>query len=501
MEPGVFDPLDEFAAAPDVISSGGDDFSAFAVSRWPGLVRLAFGLTGDRWAAEDLTQATLARAYVAWRRVSRADDPDAYLRRVLISTSNRRFRRRRVAGQPGDPPETAVEGPADLAGERAAPLLQALEPPVAAVDAIIRRGRGIRLRRAGVAVAGLGLAGIIAAASVPGPPAVPRPPALPAPLPASQTAGPGGVFATGVADGHAWRLAVQNIADPGYRCISAITVNGTDADPVSPSPGNYADMALGLAAPGIGFAFLQLPADVRQVVLDGQENLPATTVTVCGQRYRVVGFAYRLAQPPRISVVARPGWPRLRVATDVASPDWPVVYQLPLVSTAPPVPDTSSQTDGIWNNVGPTGGEMASGLLASGRTWSIRLLLDVGGDCYQFDSASVLYSPQLGACGPISTPDGPETIMALPLSHPPGSHNAATGYAVQVSPVTAHLKATASDGSTQLVTPRLVDGRRYAAFAVAKSLRLTRLTWLDAAGREIASSTALPPYGYTQFQP
>ena len=119
------EPLDELGAAPDVISGGGEDFSAFVVSRWPGLVRLAFGLTGDRWAAEDIAQVTLARAYVAWRRVRRADDPDAYLRRILINASNRRFRRHRVAEQPGDPPETAVEGPADLVGERAA-LLAAL---------------------------------------------------------------------------------------------------------------------------------------------------------------------------------------------------------------------------------------------------------------------------------------------------------------------------------------------------------------------------------------
>ena len=110
VEPVASEPLDELGAAPDVISGGGEDFSAFAVSRWPGLVRLAFGLTGDRWAAEDIAQITLARAYVAWRRVRRADDPDAYLRRILINASHRRFRRRRVAEQPGDPPETAVEG-------------------------------------------------------------------------------------------------------------------------------------------------------------------------------------------------------------------------------------------------------------------------------------------------------------------------------------------------------------------------------------------------------
>jgi DNA-directed RNA polymerase specialized sigma24 family protein len=102
VEPLVSDPIDELAAVPDIISSGGEDFSAFAVSRWPGLVRLAFGLTGDRWAAEDIAQTTLARAYVAWRRVSRADDPDAYLRRILVNASNRRF----TSGRPclTDPP-------------------------------------------------------------------------------------------------------------------------------------------------------------------------------------------------------------------------------------------------------------------------------------------------------------------------------------------------------------------------------------------------------------
>ena len=115
---------DELAAVPDVIGTdGGEDFSAFATSRWPGLVRLAFGLTGDRWLAEDMAQTALARAYVA-------DDPDAYLRRILVNASHRRFRRRRVAEQPGDPPETPVEGPADLVGERIA-LLAALRqlPP------------------------------------------------------------------------------------------------------------------------------------------------------------------------------------------------------------------------------------------------------------------------------------------------------------------------------------------------------------------------------------
>jgi hypothetical protein len=491
VEPVVSDPLDELAA-PDVISSGGEDFGAFAVSRWPGLVRLAFGLTRDRRAAEDIAQATLARAYVAWRRVRRADDPDAYLRRILANTSHRRYRKRQVAEQSGGPPETAAEGPAGL--------LRVTEPPPAPLDSIIRRGKGIRLRRAVAAVGCLGLGGIIAAATVLAPPSTPaqQEPVLPVTVPVSGIAGPDGVFASGTVDGHAWRLAVQDIADPGYGCIPAITIDGTDADPMYPGPENGADVALGPAEPGVGFAFVQLPADVEGLVLDGRESLPATTATVCGQRYRIVGFAFRLTHQPQISVVrARPGWPRLRISAGSVAQDLPVVSQLPLISTAT---GPMSQTYGMWNNVGTTGAETASAVLASGQDWSLQVLFGPGGDCYEFSAPSPDH-PDMGSCSPISTPGGAETIMALPSSYPPGADNGATGYALQVSPVTAHLRATASDGSTQLVTPRVVDGRKYAAFVVGTSLRLDRLTWLDAAGQEIASTTALPRSGYTQFQP
>jgi hypothetical protein len=67
--------------------------------------------------------------------------------------------------------------------------------------------------------------------------------------------------------------------------------------------------------------------------------------------------------------------------------------------------------------------------VASGQFWSIRLMLGAGGDCYEFSAVDVPDSPEMGACGPVSTPDGPETIMALPLAYPPGADNGATGYA------------------------------------------------------------------------
>jgi RNA polymerase sigma-70 factor (sigma-E family) len=106
-------------------------FEEFMTSRWPALVRLAFGLTGDRWLAEDLAQSALASAYASWWRVRRADDPDAYVRRILINASKSRFRRQRVAEQPSpeEVPDVAAD-PAAAIGERSA-LLAALStlPP------------------------------------------------------------------------------------------------------------------------------------------------------------------------------------------------------------------------------------------------------------------------------------------------------------------------------------------------------------------------------------
>ncbi|MEY2247637.1 SigE family RNA polymerase sigma factor [Streptomyces sp. SAS_267] len=70
------------------------EFRSFVVGRWPRLMRTAFLLTGERHAAEDLVQTTLEQVYVAWRRVGSADEPDAYVRRVMINAHARRHRRK-----------------------------------------------------------------------------------------------------------------------------------------------------------------------------------------------------------------------------------------------------------------------------------------------------------------------------------------------------------------------------------------------------------------------
>ena len=110
------------------------------VSRWSGLVRFAYGLTGDRGHAEDLAQTALARAYASWPRVRRAEDPDAYVRRILINANHRRFRKRRVAEQPGPAPaEPAVTDGTAAVDQREALMAALMELPLKQREVVVLR--------------------------------------------------------------------------------------------------------------------------------------------------------------------------------------------------------------------------------------------------------------------------------------------------------------------------------------------------------------------------
>ncbi|WP_034260880.1 SigE family RNA polymerase sigma factor [Actinospica robiniae] len=92
-----------------------EGFHEFVASRWPRLVRLALGLTGDLHLAEDLVQTALAKVYASWRRVRQAEDLDGYVYRVLCNANHDRFRKHRVVedygvllSEPGEPDETAT---------------------------------------------------------------------------------------------------------------------------------------------------------------------------------------------------------------------------------------------------------------------------------------------------------------------------------------------------------------------------------------------------------
>jgi RNA polymerase sigma-70 factor (sigma-E family) len=87
-----------------------DAFSEYMVSRWDRLLRTAYLLTGNQHDGEDLAQAALARAYSRWRRVRAADDPDAYVWRIMLNLHTERRRRLSFLRErpTGDLPEDAT---------------------------------------------------------------------------------------------------------------------------------------------------------------------------------------------------------------------------------------------------------------------------------------------------------------------------------------------------------------------------------------------------------
>lgn len=375
------------------------------------------------------------------------------------------------------------------------------------------------LKRSGIVTGSLLAAGVIAAAAVVLSGSHPASSAHNAPQPprhdqpsvtiSSKMAGrvqAGGIFAEGSVAGRIWRMAVQNIAGAGARCQPAVTVNGMDADPLYLSPpratpvGDPAFMAPGASMPGAGFAFLKVPADTARVWLEPTTvggvvlGMEPVTVTSCGERFRLVGFAYPLA-----------GTLRIHDSFPAASRSYaaPAALSDPRPSLADP------QVDGVWQDTDVAHAQATTATLATGRAfgqrWSIRVAFGTAGDCFTLSTAyiddSVNAQPELASsCGPVSTLQGPDTIMALGLESA-AYDGLGVGYAVSVSPGTVRLTAHLSDGSVMSVTPVAVQGRKYAAFFVPGPAQLTRLTWDDAAGREIARVQDLQEYGYTQFQP
>jgi RNA polymerase sigma-70 factor (ECF subfamily) len=55
------------------------------------------GYTGDPASAQDLAQEALCRALLRWRKVSRYDDPVAWVRRVAWNLAANRWQRLRIA--------------------------------------------------------------------------------------------------------------------------------------------------------------------------------------------------------------------------------------------------------------------------------------------------------------------------------------------------------------------------------------------------------------------
>jgi RNA polymerase sigma-70 factor (sigma-E family) len=90
------------------------EFTAYVTARGQAWERYAYALTDDRQQAQDLVQTVLLQAYRRWDRISAAEHPDAYLRRMLTNSYLDWRRRRRNSEVPTDniPDEKSSPDPA-----------------------------------------------------------------------------------------------------------------------------------------------------------------------------------------------------------------------------------------------------------------------------------------------------------------------------------------------------------------------------------------------------
>ena len=85
------------------------DFDGYVAANGRALESYAYVLTGQATSAQDLVQTTLMKALRHWRRVARAEFPDAYVRRIMTNTFLDQHRRRGSAERPmADLPERAI---------------------------------------------------------------------------------------------------------------------------------------------------------------------------------------------------------------------------------------------------------------------------------------------------------------------------------------------------------------------------------------------------------
>ena len=116
----------------------GSEFDEFVRDSSPGLLRVAYLLTGDRGHAEDVVQTALLQVARKWRRIR--GEPAPYARRAVVNLANNHRRDRYRRPQES----TAAVEPCDTAPEADVLLQQVLLPAV--MDLPVRQRAVLVLR-------------------------------------------------------------------------------------------------------------------------------------------------------------------------------------------------------------------------------------------------------------------------------------------------------------------------------------------------------------------
>lgn len=68
-------------------------FETFYRTEYRAVVALTYGLTGSRWASEDIAQEAFLRAHRDWDRIGSIEAPAAWIRTVALNLARSRYRR------------------------------------------------------------------------------------------------------------------------------------------------------------------------------------------------------------------------------------------------------------------------------------------------------------------------------------------------------------------------------------------------------------------------
>jgi RNA polymerase sigma-70 factor (sigma-E family) len=94
-----------------------DSYVEFVTTRSARLLRTAYLLTRNWATAEDLLQTSLVKAWSAWRRIEQ--DPEPYVRKIIVNTFVSWWRRRWHTEQPSaEPPPDGSYRPQDAVDAR-----------------------------------------------------------------------------------------------------------------------------------------------------------------------------------------------------------------------------------------------------------------------------------------------------------------------------------------------------------------------------------------------
>ena len=124
-------------------------YTDFVRARRTHLRRIAYAVCGDWHRADDLVQTALTKLYVAWPRVQRSGNEEAYVRTIIvranIDESRRPWRRERATAETPDRP-----APPRLGVEERSALFDALQalPPMQRRTVLLRHWLGLSVAEA-----------------------------------------------------------------------------------------------------------------------------------------------------------------------------------------------------------------------------------------------------------------------------------------------------------------------------------------------------------------